>query len=307
MGIISGRAPAVNRGYDQRKVEEARNFCNKLWNIARFIEDLIGDNPERGKVDPKNPADHWILDKLQRFQGDLMADLDAYRFSEAYEKLYHFVWDDVADWYMEASKAEPNKPLLAYLLETVLLLAHPFAPFVTETIWQTLAWEGDSLLATKTYSDIPKSDAKQVSAFTELQSIVTEVRFIMNALKASGVTLYYTDIPFLSENDSLIKRLTRLQAVTEVQDGTGLYLTSTSYRCWLDIDANTAHAYAAELVTKHDKQVSVITQLESRLSNENYVKNAPERVVEETKQQLDTAREQLKSIEQEQQRFGTTV
>ena len=67
-----------------------------------------------------------------------------YRFSEAYDTLYHFVWDDLADWYIEASKAEPNKQLLAYLLETVLILAHPFAPFVTETIWQTLAWEGDS-------------------------------------------------------------------------------------------------------------------------------------------------------------------
>ena len=67
--------------------------------------------------------------------------LDAMRFSEAYDVLYHFVWDDFADWYIEASKAGPNLPLLQHCLESILTIAHPFAPFVTETIWQTLGWK----------------------------------------------------------------------------------------------------------------------------------------------------------------------
>src|SRR5206468_12998236 len=103
-------------------------------------------------------ADHWIIERLQGAQRTISEHLDNYRFSEADETLYHFVWDDLADWYIEASKAQPNKPLLAFVLEAVLTLAHPFAPFVTETIWHTLAWEPDSLLATRTFVKLPGSD-----------------------------------------------------------------------------------------------------------------------------------------------------
>jgi valyl-tRNA synthetase len=117
MGIINGRQAAVNRGYDQRKVEDGRNFANKLWNIARYIENLVGDTTEREQPKPVSAADHWVLSKLQQSQETIGLYLDTYRFSEAYETLYHFVWDDVADWYIEASKAAPNLPLLMHVLE----------------------------------------------------------------------------------------------------------------------------------------------------------------------------------------------
>jgi valyl-tRNA synthetase len=304
MGIISGRTPAVNRGYDQRKVEEARNFSNKLWNIARYIEGILGDETERSKAEPKTAADHWVLTRLQRFQEKLQADMDEYRFSEAYESLYHFVWDDFADWYIEASKAEPNKPLLAYTLEQILLLAHPFAPFVTETIWQTLAWEKDSILAGRIFSKINAGKKERAEEFEEIKAIVAEARYITKALAVAGATLYYTDVPFLETNAEVIKRLARLRDVSEVKDGDGLYLTSTRHRCWLDIDTATAKAYLGELEGKRSKQGTVISQLEGRLKNDNYVKNAPKRVVDQTKEQLEDAREQLESINKEIERFS---
>ncbi|HTB48973.1 MAG TPA: valine--tRNA ligase [Verrucomicrobiae bacterium] len=303
MGIISARSAAVNRGYDQRKVEDARNFCNKLWNIARYIEDVIGDEPDRKGAKATTPADHWILSKLQQSQEKIGSDLDSYRFSEAYETLYHFVWDDLADWYIEASKAEPNKPLLAYLLESVLTITHPFAPFLTETIWQTLAWEADSILATRTLQKALESSAKQAADFAEIQTIVTEIRFITKALKVTGATLYYTDVPFLRVNATSIKRLARLQAVTEVEKGNGLRLTTTRYACWLDIDKGAAQAYLEELADRRVKQIFLIKQLEDRLANKNYVQNAPVRVVDQTKQQLAEAKELAASIEAEQKRF----
>lgn len=304
LGIISGRTAAVNRGYDHRRVEEARNFCNKIWNIARYIEDIVGDETGRAEIKPITAADHWVLSKLQHFQEKISKDLSDYRFSEAYESLYHFVWDDVADWYIEASKATPNKPLLAYLLEAILTLAHPFAPFVTETIWQTLAWEADTILAARTLQAVPASDKHQTADFEEIQNIVKEVRLILNALQASGVTLYYTDVPFLRDNADVIKRLTRLQAVTEVKDGNGIYLTGTRHRCWLDIDRSTADAYLKELEEKHAGQQESIKRLEARLDNKEYVKRAPGNVVEQTKRQLTEAKELLASIEEERKRFG---
>jgi valyl-tRNA synthetase len=306
MGIISARSAAVNRGYDQRKVEDARNFCNKLWNVARYIEGVVGDDPGRAGAKPKSSADHWILNKLQQSQAKLSADLDTYRFSEAYDTLYHFVWDDLADWYIEASKAAPNNALLAYVLETVLLLAHPFAPFVTETIWQTLAWEEDSILARQTLQGVMNSDEQQAADFSGVQTIVTEVRMIIKALGVSGVTLYYTYGELLRDNERIIKYLAHLQAVTAVAEGEGLYLTSvinTKYRAWLDIDTGAAQAYVTELEGKGAKQQATIQQLEARLANKSYVDNAPGTVIDQTKQQLMDARERLNTIEQEQERF----
>jgi valyl-tRNA synthetase len=244
------------------------------------------------------------LTRLQRFQEKLQADMDEYRFSEAYESLYHFVWDDFADWYIEASKAEPNKPLLAYTLEQILLLAHPFAPFVTETIWQTLAWEKDSILAGRIFSKINAGKKERAEEFEEIKAIVAEARYITKALAVAGATLYYTDVPFLETNAEVIKRLARLRDVSEVKDGDGLYLTSTRHRCWLDIDTATAKAYLGELEGKRSKQGTVISQLEGRLKNDNYVKNAPKRVVDQTKEQLEDAREQLESINKEIERFS---
>ena len=303
LGIINGRAAAVNRGYDPRKVEDGRNFCNKLWNIARYIEGLVGDTAEYNDPKPTSAADHWILKKLDDAQSRIDTLLEKYEFSEAYETLYHFIWDDLADWYIEASKAEPNQPMLAYILEQVLLLTHPFAPFVTETIWQTLAWEKDSILATRVLKDTIGHNSSSAVEFNEIQLVIIEARGILRALKVSGATLYHHDETLLNQNAALIKRLARLANVTTVTDGSGLNLTSTNLDCWLDIDVNAARAYATEIASKQTKQQAFIAQLEGRLSNDSYVKNAPKKLVDETKQQLEDAKALLASLASEQARF----
>jgi valyl-tRNA synthetase len=302
MGIIAGRAPAVNRGYDLRRVEEARNFANKLWNVARFIEGLTGDDYKPSEPKAETAADHWILSKLQHITKELTDDLDHYRFGEAYEKLYHFAWDDLADWYIEASKAAPNLPLLGYVLESTLTLAHPFAPFVTETIWQTLDWRKE-LLVTYHWPEVPKADAQKAREFKEIMAIVTESRFVASALKVQKPNLYFTDAPLIADNAELIQRLARLGKVTE-GGGEGVNLTATSLNAWLDIDKETAANYAKELNTKKTAQEAVIVRLKARLSNKSYVDNAPEIVVAQTKTQLKEAEELLASIQQEHQRFS---
>lgn len=306
MALIMGVSPGNDQSWSNSKLEANRNFCNKLWNIARYVEDVISDTPQPQTAKAISSADHWVLRKLQQSQRKINDDLDAYHFSEAYDTLYHFIWDDVADWYIEASKAAPNEPLLAHMLEAILVLAHPFAPFVTETIWQTLAWEADSLLATRIMADPLHGNADRAAEFTEMQAIITEVRFVLAALKVPGVTLYYTAVPFLGENAATIQRLTRLKAVTEVTDGTGLYLTSTKYRCWLDIDQATAREYLQELANKQARQTAIITRLESRLQNESYVGNAPRDVVEQTRDQLRDAQALLASLAEETKRFSAT-
>ncbi|MFO0781988.1 MAG: valine--tRNA ligase [Candidatus Saccharimonadales bacterium] len=305
MGIISDESAGNNRPYDESKIVGARNFCNKLWNIARFIEGLIGDDFSREEVQPVTAADHWILSNLQRSSEKISADVENYRFAEAYATLYHFVWDDLADWYVEASKAEPNKALLAHLLENVLIIAHPFAPFLTETIWQTLAWEENSILATRVLEASLEFDQQAANDFAQVQAIVTEVRFITKALKVSGRTLYYRDSEFLETNGATIAQLGRLKAVEAGKsEEQGIALTSTKQDCWLDIDTKTAQDYVKELDEKLAQQQGSIKQLEGRLANKSYVENAPEKIVEQTKQQLTEAKELAANIEEEKHRFS---
>ncbi len=306
LGLITGQTPGSNQPFTEAKLIGARNFCNKLWNVARFVSDKIGDTyqpAERPKVD--NPTDAWMLRKLQHSIEQCTLLMEQYRFSEASELVYHLLWDDFADWYIEASKTSLNASVLAYSLETILKLAHPFAPFVTETIWQTIGWTGDSLLITSEWPKPPRADNKLADTFEEVKNIVTEVRYIKSTLKINGgLTMYHSGDEFITANTELIKSLAHLNAIKEVSDGRGLHLTQTKRRVWLDIDQETAQQFVAELETKLEEQQQLIKNLEGRLANKSYVENAPKRIVEQTKEQLAEAREALQKIKQEHDRFA---
>jgi valyl-tRNA synthetase len=308
MGLITGQTPGVNQPFGPPKVVAARNFCNKLWNVARFIEDQVGNDAKLSEPDIQTPADAWILRKLQRSVGEVTQFLDQYRFSEAYELIYHLLWDDFADWYIEASKKHLNPSVLAYGLQTILQLAHPFAPFVTETIWQTLKREGDSLLITSKWPEPVKSDDKKAAEFEEIKQIVSELRFIKGVMHLrSGPAMYHAGDPFIAQHAQLIKALTRVSDITEVKDGQGLHLTSTAHRVWLDIDQETANHFVTELMSQIEAQDKLIKSLEGRLSNKAYVQNAPKQIVDQTKQQLQEAQATLTKVREEHNRFAPSV
>jgi valyl-tRNA synthetase len=259
----------------------------------------LGDDFSRENTHVTSLADHWIADKASQAIHDVSQLIEEYRFSEAYDRVYHFVWDELADWYIEASKVAPNKQLLATLLETILKLAHPFAPFVTETIWQTLGWTGDSLLITEPWPTAVSFDAKRAVEFEEVQKIVNEIRYITTALEVKGASFYFTKNSFLSENADLIKRLAKTHYAKEVTDGHGMHLTSTKLDCWLDIDLATAERYVIKLkVNKLEKEAS-IERLNARLNNKSYTDKAPTHVVQQTKEQLNEEQQLLEKIEKE--------
>lgn len=303
MGIIAGRVPAVNRGYDSRKVEDARNFCNKLWNIARYIEDKVGDRRKVGEPAPQSDADHWILYNLQQTADRVAADLDAYRFAEAYDALYHFIWDDIADWYIEGSKATLNASVLAFVLESTLVLLHPFAPFVTETIWQTLSWAPDRLVVTSEWPQAPQSEKSRVKAFEQVKTIVGEIRAIMKAVGITTATLTHHDAPIMEANAELIQRLAHLERVAYGEQGSGVKLTQVPLDIRLDIPEDVARSYAAKLLDQQKQQKAVIKNFEDRLKNKNYLANAPDAVVAQTRHQLAEAQAKLEALAQELTRY----
>ncbi len=302
MGLIAGRAPAVNRGYDQAKIEGGRNFCNKLWNVARFIQEKIGDEEVSETPHPKNIADHWILTKLQQSIEKIAQDLDKFRFAEAYDTLYHLLWDEFADWYIEASKVEVNREVLSHGLETILKLAHPFAPFVTEAIWQQLGKDG--LLITSSWPVTEKGNTPQAAQFEEIRVIVTEIRTIKSLMHAPKLNLHFADDQFMHENASLIKQLAGLQQVTGADVGQGVKLTQTKHESWLDVDPKTVANYLKELKAQQGEQEQLIKQLKGRLANKAYIDKAPKHLVAETKQQLAEAMEQLEKLKTIYKQFG---
>lgn len=306
MGIIASRAPAINRGYDARKVEDARNFCNKLWNIARYIEGKVGKRPAAFDSSAAHTdADNWILARLEVTIQAITSHLDGYRFAEAYDTLYHFVWDDFADWYLEASKAQTNPSLLAYTLENILRLAHPFAPFATETIWQTLSWKPDSLLIADTWPAASQPhDSKRAAAFESIKALISEVRAIAKSVGVQGASVAYQNSAAISENSALITQMTRAAKIHEVSSSDGLKLTQTAFDCWLEISPEVARKHVAKLQEQLLAEQHSIERLEGRLSNSSYVANAPETVVAQTRQQLADAKQRLDAVKAEQRRFS---
>ncbi len=308
MGVIAGQTAGGNQPFSEAKLIGARNFCNKLWNIARYIEDKVGnDFAVDMQPDPKNPADQWMLCKLQHFTEVMTADLEDYRLAEAYEKLYHLVWNDFADWYIEASKSSSNSPVLVYSLQTILKLAHPFAPFLTETIWQTLHQDQDNLLIIATWPTPIIFSSEEADEFEAIKQIVTEARYLSRELGLKKPTLLYESGEFFDKNGPTIMQLAGLGELKKTAAGQGLKLTQTEYVCWLKVDELSIKNFAATLKTKIEDQSRVVTQLQGRLKNKSYVQNAPEAVVTQTKEQLKVAGELLQKLELEQQSFAQQV
>jgi len=309
MALITGVSPGNDQNWGWGKIEANRNFCNKLWNIARYIEDKLdteGFSASDRKAEAHSVADYWILQKLQQITEGIDDDIRSYRFSEACDTLYHFVWDDFADWYIEASKTELNLGLLAYALEAILKIAHPFAPFVTETIWQTLTWEDGTYLASSRWPEIHEADTAKASDFEQIKTVVTEARYLAKSLNVSKPKLCYSgnNTPLLEENAALIARLGKLSGVEKSEPTEqGIHLTETAYDCWLDIDIDTGKKYLSELKIKRETQTKTLEQLKARLANKSYVDNAPEKIVAQTKQQLEDTEKLLENIAAEYDRF----
>lgn len=290
LGIIGSRGAAQNQAFSTGKVTAARNFANKLWNIARYIEGTLPEDFELATPMPVSLADHWIVRQLNDASRVIGEQLENYRFAEASETVYHAIWDDVADWYIEASKKQPNPQLLGWVLDSCLRIAHPFAPFVTETIWQTLDWK-EGMLITSHWPEKMKYNDIAAAEFEQLQKLVVEARFVLSELPGSKkYTLLYQEDSLIEDNAELIAWLARLQSVENTDQPKGLRLATSNREAWLDVDEATLYEHQTNL----EKRLLEARQLEAtlggRLENSNYVEKAPARLVEETKQQLEDTR-----------------
>ncbi|MBQ1372594.1 valine--tRNA ligase [Candidatus Saccharibacteria bacterium] len=303
LGLIASRSAGVNQAFSTSKVIASRNLCNKLWNISRLIQQLVDDNPtEETKPELKNYGENWICHQINQASREVQKLLDRYRFAEAGDLLYDLIWNKYADWFLESQKLWKNIPLLKSTLEQILTLLHPFAPFVTETIWQTLSWT-TGMLITAHWPKAYKVDSQRVADFEDLITIVTNIRSHFQALPgANSYPILFHDDDLVSDNQLLIQHLTKAPCVPQVEqskvDGLRLAIPN-HHNIYLQIPADIHAKYKASLEERILKLGQEITTLEARLANPNYLEKAPTALVEESRLSLHAKQKLLADMKAE--------
>lgn len=301
LGIISSRSAAQNQAFAVSKVVAARNFCNKLWNIARFIEGKLGEGATGKKPEPKTMVDHWIIRELTGAAADIDKQLESYRFAEAGEIIYHAIWDNVADWFVEASKTQDNPEMLAWVLDTSLKIAHPFAPFVTETIWQSLNWHNDLLIQAR-WPEVIDYDEIAAAEFERLQKLVVEARYVTAELPGNErYAMLYQNDSLVADNAELIRHLARLKEVKPTDTPRGLRLAASGREAWLDVSEETMYEHQTNLEVRLAETKAFVNTLEARLANDSYTQKAPAHLVEESREQLKAKKTLIDRLEAELQ------
>ncbi|MDP2685217.1 MAG: valine--tRNA ligase [bacterium] len=296
LSLIMGTSVGQDYRLYEEKIAGYRNFVNKLWNVSRFI--LSQEAQKSNKPEAKTLADKWILNKQEELMKNITLDFENLSFSEAGTKIYEFIWNDFADWYIEISKEEKNLPLLKYILENILKLAHPFIPFVTEEIWSRIYGQNKSKLLMIQAWPVGnnKNHFKKESADFELiKQLITQIRNFRAEHKIphhQKIELNYNgkNKNLIQDNETIILKLANLKSITK---GDSKKITGTIS----GLDYYIEYKQDASLKQNEIKKISnYIQALEKKLKNINFTKHAPPEIVATEKKKLEEQQEKLKKL-----------
>ncbi|MBR0423996.1 valine--tRNA ligase [Candidatus Saccharibacteria bacterium] len=291
LGILRGRSAGMNQAFSENSVVSGRNLCNKLWNISRLVQSIVDEDEDvSGEYQTNNQGEDWICREINNCLKEVEKDMKTYRFSEAVETLYSTIWDEYADWFLESQKIFRNVPLLKITLEHLLIALHPFAPFVTEAIWQNLSWT-DGFIITKEWPSKLVYDPITAEQFENIRTIVSEVRTTLQALGGSNNSkkygLLFDNDSIVEDNLLLIKSYTKVPEINYLNGAPrGLRLALANHELYLDVPENVVNDYRDTLTEKILSVGRELDALNLRMSNPNYVEKAPEYLVKETRDQI---------------------
>ncbi|MCL0329946.1 valine--tRNA ligase [Apilactobacillus xinyiensis] len=331
--LSTGNTAGQDVRFSYDKIESAWNFINKIWNASRYVIMNLGDmsKPQLPDKSEWNLADRWILSKLNKTVSQVTDHFDKFNFGEAGRAMYDFIWNDFCDWYIEMSKEtlngsdqnakENTRNVLAYVLDKILKLMHPIMPFVTEKIWLSMPHEGKSLVvapypvANEKFDD--ETAEKEMSNLIDLIKVVRNIRAKANAPMSSSV-----DILIKTENEELKSMfennqhyIDRFCHPKELQIGSDIETPKLAMTGIItDAEINIPLAELVDLneeIAKIQKDIDNYTfevqRAEKKLSNEKFVNNAPEQVVNAEKEKqldnqskLNAAKQRLADIKAQQ-------
>ncbi len=320
--------------FDMGRIEGYRNFCNKLWNAARYVLMNTEGHDISTHEAKYSLADRWIQSQLQNTIKAVDSAFNQYRFDLLTQTLYEFIWNEYCDWYLELSKcvltdgnADPKALLgtrrtLLEVLETILRLVHPIMPFISEEIWQTLApmlnIKGPTLML-QPYPSVldDKIDESAQQHIEWLKQVVMAIRNVRGEISISPAKTIHiilnkgdeSDRTRMRECSNYIKKLARVDQMTWLEQDETLPVAATTIVNQLEI-----HIPLAGLIDKEaelnrlTKQVSKLSkELEkyrNKLDNPNYLKKAPAKIVEKERERLTQSEATLKKLKQHHQKIS---
>ena len=329
--------------WDMGRIEGYRNFCNKIWNAARYVlmnteNQDCGLDADSGEV-TLSLADRWIVSALQRAETEVTAALDQFRFDVASHAAYEFIWNEYCDWYLELSKpvlygdeySEAEKRgtrlTLVRVLEAILRLAHPFMPFITEEIWQKVAplagkeTAAGGASATIMRQPFPVSDNARLDPQAErdidwIKAVITVVRNIRGEMrippgKSLDVYLHNgkdSDRERLAANHNFMCRLAKLERITWLNTEDSAPASATGLVGDMEILVPMAglidkDAEIERLGKEIEKLRKEVARGEGKLRNPNFVDKAPDEVVAKEREKLDDHRSQQARLEEQMEKI----
>ncbi len=325
MNMVTGNSPGNDMRFYVERCEAMRNFANKLWNASRYVmmnlsEDAKNELPDLSRLEI---ADKWVLSKLNTLIAEVTENLEKYELGVAVQKVYDFIWDTYCDWYIELTKArlysdeEGRKQtaiqVLVYVLDQVLRLLHPFMPFITEEIWQSLPHEGEALIVAK-WPEY-RADFAFKAEESHMESVMDAIRAIrarrteMNVPPSKKAALFIlTSKPQVyTEGEGFIQRLAYADTVTmletEPENLDGLVTCTTAdAKLYIPMGQLVDVAKELERIAKElDKARKNLASLEGKLSNEKFISRAPEAVVNAEREKAQKARDLIESLQQSEE------
>ena len=318
-----------NINFDQKRCEGYRNFCNKLWNATRFVlMNCPGDEKDNGFAPCDNQcgpegyldfsaADRWIVSILQRTEADVAKGFADYRFDNIATAIYQFVWDEYCDWYLELAKVQlqtgtpaqqrATRRTLLRVLETILRLAHPIIPFITEELWQTigpksgknLSQQPAQSIALQAYpvSEPNKIDPKSEAWMNEVKAIVDACRNLRGEMQispAQKLPLWISgDRSFLEKAVPYLSALAKLSEVKIVDNESDLERDAPEspialvgqHKLLLKVEID-PKVEQLRLSKEIARLAGEINKCQSKLGNEGFVARAPAEVIDQEKKRL---------------------